>query len=84
MDHLCYICLVFAMLLCLFVAALWSPEGKGLTYWLLLVIFIVIFGILEQVWYLILSIPDPCCLSYCVGLCFSMHYFMSFLALQSS
>ena len=24
------------------------------------------FGILEQVWYLIVSIPDPCCLSYFV------------------
>ena len=22
------------------------------------------FGILGQVWYLILSIPDPCCISY--------------------
>ena len=22
------------------------------------------FGILGQVWYLIISIPDPCCLSY--------------------
>ena len=22
------------------------------------------FGILEQVWHLIVSIPDPCCLSY--------------------
>ena len=22
------------------------------------------FGILGQVWYLIVSIPDPCCLSY--------------------
>ena len=22
------------------------------------------FGILEQLWYLIVSIPDPCCLSY--------------------
>ena len=35
MDHLCYICLV---LLCfhagLFVDALWSPAGKGLTSWL--------------------------------------------------
>ena len=41
-DHLCYLCLVFAMLLCLFIAALWSPEGKGLTYWHLFVIFIVI------------------------------------------
>ena len=24
------------------------------------------FGILGQVWYLIVSIPDPCCLSYFV------------------
>ena len=36
MDHLCYICLV---MLCfrarLFVDALWSPAGKGLTSWLL-------------------------------------------------
>ena len=35
MDHLCYFCLV---LLCfharLFVDALWSPAGKGLTSWL--------------------------------------------------
>ena len=39
MDHLCYFCLV---LLCfhasLFVEALWSPAGKGLTSWLLFVI----------------------------------------------
>ena len=42
MDHLCYLCLVFVMLSCLFIAALWSPEGKGLTSWFLLVMFIVI------------------------------------------
>ena len=38
MDHLCYFCLV---LLCfhahLFVDALWSSTGKGLTSWLLFV-----------------------------------------------
>ena len=28
MDHLCYLCLVFAMLLRLFIAAMWSPAGK--------------------------------------------------------
>ena len=28
MDHLCYLCLVFVMLLSLFIAALWSSEGK--------------------------------------------------------
>ena len=52
-----------------FVAALWSPAGKGLTSWLLFVMFNCVFvtfpcGILGQVWYLIVSIPDLCLLSY--------------------
>ena len=38
-DHLCYLCLVFVMLSHLFVAALWSPAGKGLTSWLSFVMF---------------------------------------------
>ena len=42
LDNLCYLCLVFIMLSRLFIAALWSPEGKGLTSWLLFVTFIVI------------------------------------------
>ena len=41
MDHLCFLCLVSPMLSRLFIAALWSPAGKGLTSWLLLVMFIV-------------------------------------------
>ena len=54
MDHLCYLCLVFSMLSCLFIAALWSPAGKGLTSWLLFVMFNCVFvtfpgGILGQV-----------------------------------
>ena len=69
MDHLCYLCFVFAMLPCLFFAALWSPAGKGLTSWLLFVMFNCVFvtfpyGILGQVWYLMVSIPDHCHLSY--------------------
>ena len=53
----------------LFIAAFWSPAGKGLTPWLLSVIFycaFVIFpcGILGQMWYLIVSIPDLYHLSY--------------------
>ena len=28
-DHLCYLCLVFVILSRLFIAALWSSEGKG-------------------------------------------------------
>ena len=42
MDHLCYLCLVFVMFSRLFIAALWSPEDKGLTPCLLLVLLIVI------------------------------------------
>ena len=61
MDHLCYLCLVFVMLLCLFIAALWSPAGKGLTSWLLFVMFNCTFvTFLDQVWYLIVLIPDLC------------------------
>ena len=40
MAHLCYLCLVIVMRL--FIAALWSPAGKGLTSWLLFVMFIVV------------------------------------------
>ena len=63
MDHLRYLCLVFVILSRLFIAALWSPAGKGLTSWLLSVIFYFFFvtfpcGILGQVWYLIVSFPD--------------------------
>ena len=69
MDHLCYSCLVFVMLTCLFIAALWSPAGKGLTSRLLFVMFNCVFvsftcGILGQIYYLIVWIPDLCRLSY--------------------
>ena len=66
MDHLCFLFPVFVMLLRLFIAALWSPEGRWLTSWILFVMFFCEFvtfpfGILGQVWYLIVSIPDSCC-----------------------
>ena len=38
--ELCYLC--FVMLSRLFIAALWSPEGKGLISWLLFVVCIII------------------------------------------
>ena len=61
--------LMFVTLSCLFIAALWSPAGKGLSSWLLFVMFNCVFvtfpfGILGQVWFLIVSIPYHCCLSY--------------------
>ena len=42
MGRLCYLCFVFVMFSRLSIAALWSPEGKGLTSWLLFVMLIVI------------------------------------------
>ena len=32
MDPFCYLCLMFVMLSYLFIAALWSPAGKGLSF----------------------------------------------------
>ena len=55
-DPFCYLCFifVFVMLSYLFLAALLSPAGKGLTSWLSCVVFFVflsLFGISGQVWY---------------------------------
>ena len=60
---------MFVMLWHLFIAALWLPAGKGLTSWLLFVMSNCDFvtfpcGILGQVWYLIVLIPDLCRLSF--------------------
>ena len=72
MDRLCYLSLVFVMLPRLFIAALWSPAGKGLTSWFLFVMFNCVFitfpcDILGQVWYLIVSVPDLYQLSYFIS-----------------
>ena len=67
---ICYFCLVFVMLSCLFMAALWwSHDGKGLTSWLSFIMSnceFVAFQccILGQAWYLVVMITDLCCLSY--------------------
>ena len=71
MNDLCYFCLAFVMLSRLFSAPLWSPGEKGLTTWLSFMMFNCVFatfpcGILGQVWYLIVSIPNLCHLSYSV------------------
>ena len=70
MDHFCYLCFVFVMLSCLFIAASWSPAEKGPTSWLSCVLYFIVFfvtfpfGVLCQVWYLIVSIPDLCLFTY--------------------
>ena len=58
-DHLCFLSLVFFLLSRLFIAALWSPAGKGLTSWLLFVMFNYFrhfpMWYPGSVWYLIVS-----------------------------
>ena len=58
-----FLCLMFLRLSRLLIAALWSPAGKALNFWLLFMMFIVFFvtfpcGNLGQVWYLIVSVPN--------------------------
>ena len=50
MEHLCYVYLVFFMLSRLFIAALWSPAGKGLILWLMFAMFYCVFSHF-QMWY---------------------------------
>ena len=69
MDQLCYLCLVFVKLSHLFIVALLSPAGKKADLLALVGDVYCIFvtfpcGILGQVWYLIVFIPDHCRLSY--------------------
>ena len=58
------LCLCARLVIC----ALWSPAGKGLTYWLSFVVSAVSLSLshfpLGQVWYLIVLIPDLCTLTY--------------------
>ena len=49
---------MFFLLSCLFVAALSSPAWKGLTSWLMFVLVTFPCGILGQMGYLIVLIPD--------------------------
>ena len=70
MDLVCFCSASCLLCLCarLFICALLSPAGKGLTSWLSFVVSTMScnfpIGILGQVWYLIVSIPDLCTLTY--------------------
>ena len=48
MDPFCYLCYVTDMLSCLFIAALWSPAGKGLPSLYVMFIYILTMGALES------------------------------------
>ena len=76
MDHFCYLCFVFVMLSCLFIAALWSPAENGWPLGSFVCYVYCVFvtfpcGVLGQVWYLIVLITDLCVLTYfiCLFLC---------------
>ena len=66
------ICFMFVMLSYLFIAALWSPAGKGVSLWGLALlcqmfycVFVTLpFAVLGQVWYLFVLIPCHCLLTY--------------------
>ena len=66
--------LVFVMPLCasMFFCAFRSPAGKWLTSWLSFVVSNCEFVILGQMWYLIVSIPDLCILTYLHSLIFKL------------
>ena len=70
MDLLCFCSVLCLLCLCarLFIYALWSPAGKGLTSWVSFVVSAVSLLLSHwypgQVWYLIVSIPDLCTLTY--------------------
>ena len=72
MDLFCYFCPVFAMPLCAsvymcFVVPCWErPDLLALVCGVQLCVCHFSIGILGQVWYLIVSIPDLCTLTYFV------------------
>ena len=78
MDHFCYLCIVFAMLSCLFIAAMWSPAGKVARLYVKFSCVSVTFpyGVLGQVWHLVVMVSDLCLLTYFI------HY--NFLKLNKS
>ena len=63
MDHLCYLDLVFVMLSRLFIAARERADLLALFCDVYCDFVTFPFVILGQVWYLIVSFPDPRCLS---------------------
>ena len=69
---------IFDMPSCLFLAALWSPAGKGLTSWLCSCILVTLpYGVPGQVCFLIVSIPDLC-IPLCVSHLSKDHFFVTF------
>ena len=79
MDLLCFCSVLCLLCLCarLFICALWSPAGKGLTSWLSFVVSAVSLSLSH--WYpgsgvvLDVSIPDLCTLTYLENRSYSLN-----------
>ena len=56
-----FLCLVFLVLSRLFIAALWSPAGKGLTSWHLLVV--LLYFCYFPLWYPVSGVVLDCIVS---------------------
>ena len=86
MDHSSYFCRLFVMLLCTsfywcLAVTCWERAGLlALVCDVLLCVCSFPIGVLDQVWYLIVSIPDLCHLYYFVTL--TIDSIMSFLNLM--
>ena len=65
MLFMSYVCHAFTSVHCRLVVTCWERADLLALEGAVNCIFVTFpFGILGQVWYLIVSIPDPCCLSY--------------------
>ena len=67
MDLFCYLCFTFVLIIlsCLFLAALSPPVLLSLVCVIFSCAFVTFpYGVLDQVWYFIVSIPDLCLLYF--------------------
>ena len=62
-----YVSSLSVILSCMLLAALWRPDHFTLLYVISICVFVTFrYGVLGQVWYLIVSLPDLCLLPYYV------------------
>ena len=76
-----FLCLVLLMLSRLFIAALWSPGGTGLTSWVLLVMFIAFF--VHYIWYPGSGVVLDCIVTLISALYLTFSISLSFSSIMS-
>ena len=80
------VCHAFASVHCCLVVTCWERADLLAGFCVVYCDFFTFpFGILGQVWYSIVSIPDPCCLFYFVKInCFSKTYILDQTRLRNA